>query len=465
MRAVLLAVLLAGPALAGCVGTDDARTGTPRPVPESDPADGAGAPPPTYRTACPPGDTQQNAQGVCVASLRRADRSLQEPFVAVDPSDPDRIAVGVNAGEVQGAADARGPAQGVYVTRVDLFVSRDGGESWRLVQHPPLPVDGTTFSSVDPTLVWGDGGRLHVAGQVVHDVREDGNPTSADITPFYARLEPDGTWSRVRGFQMDGDQDRPWLSRGPSGELFLTWSSFGSSSQGGLAWSHDGGDTWNTIHPPEACGTAGPVRVFDGSPIWPCGGGTLYALDRADGALEAIASPDLGQGIFPILLQPTDGTLVLLAQDRATVKASVAEGSPANWSDPIDLRDRLDVEDGWDRAALYGWSTGQHGTVHLLLSGPGPRRQMAPDPVVGDRRVAFAVLAPDLPHVLRQTLLQSSDPQPDDRRLPPSAGPPVGGDHYYGLDVTSETGWAAWTSDRGIDLTRIAPASGPAPSG
>ena len=137
MRVLLVvAVLLAG----GCVEP----AGTAR---ESDGLGWGPVAPTAYDLVCPPGGT--TVDGVCAYRIASLTESNQEPFVAVHPTDPDVVAVGVNAGHTTGAASTQGGGPGVDLVRLDVFVTTDGGASWTRSSLPYVRDPDVTLEPVE----------------------------------------------------------------------------------------------------------------------------------------------------------------------------------------------------------------------------------------------------------------------------------------------------------------------------
>lgn len=103
-----------------------------------------------FESVCPPGG-KERTDGLCVATVSDTTGGMQGPYVAIDPNDPDRMALGVNA-------IATGAAVGdtVSATPVGLFVTQDGGATWNRVQLPQSPTDAHSLHPADPALAFAD---------------------------------------------------------------------------------------------------------------------------------------------------------------------------------------------------------------------------------------------------------------------------------------------------------------------
>jgi hypothetical protein len=427
MRFAILAVLAL--LFAGCTSTaptDDAV------VAEVDPK------PFGFELVCPPGETVQDPVGNCVGRLSDSFTSLQEPYVALDPNRPGVVVIGVNAGHTTGAPRIEG-RPGLDMVRLDLYVSEDGGASWRTVVLPyvddaavqgVLPVDDQTVVG-DPALVFDEHGVLYVSGIASH-TRTKGYNVFVTSTPDLG-----ATWSPVVVLTEDSDNDRNWISIGPDGTVFVSWQNVGRSSV--VAFSRDGA-TWELSELAADCITVSRVAFLpDGTPVLACAGSgrdgptglVVYTMDGAS-LTEIARLPEL-ECYWPQITTPSPNRIVMSAEycDGGAKLAASGDGG-VSWEVLGIVRDVTGISGSrvlWHEADPWG-------AVHLIIGGADVTH------------VSFDPLTLAVDSTTRLRAASS---------LVPGTVAPAYGDHFYGLAFDASGGFMAWTRDRGIDYAGLQP--------
>src|SRR5579884_2102022 len=128
----LAALLLATPLLTGCFSS--APAATIHPAATTSPALPSQVP---YAMGCPPG-VRHASGGACVGTIASVTESSAEPFLAISPTNPDVMAVGVNAGHTTDALVTQG-RPGLQDLKFDVYFTQDAGKTWRRESLPPLP--------------------------------------------------------------------------------------------------------------------------------------------------------------------------------------------------------------------------------------------------------------------------------------------------------------------------------------
>lgn len=439
--------------LTGCVASA-ARVGPAAPPPS--PEAGAGD---AYAHACPPGPAAFELEGVCVSRLARLDESLQEPYLAAHPTRPGVYALGVNAAPTARAVATDAP--GADAVLLDVYVTEDGGASWR---HAPIPRVPTTYRPLgqalpaelrsvgDPALAFDERGVLHVSG-LANPVAPYGTlyqifaARSADLGRTWSGpVIVSGAWS---------NNDRNWVSTAADGKVYVSWQRPSTSH---VAWSLDGGLTWRE-QPRDAerkgCISMSPALPTPHGVLLACAEGGFFVpmtglrvlrFDDATGRFAPLGSI-AGDHLYPRLLARPGGDLVMTwsATSGATAGYATSADGGMTWSAPRDLRALLSAEDAWNEGRAYWSELDARGHLHVLLKGwEGPDR-------LEESRLLHAVLDPTTDAVLHEALLPAARP---DAEPPATVGLAVG-DDFHGIAFQGGEGLLAWTRDRTILLTRV----------
>lgn len=411
-----------------------------------------------FADRCPPGGSDD--RGVCVGHVVSPTDALAEPFVARHPTRPEVVAVGVNAFHSDRAlTTGEGPTR-VRAAQLDVYVTEDGGATWRRSRLPTLPaLPGAVLPPVvgsvgafhvtgDPALVFEPGGRLHVSGIAMLGVNR-----GYDV--FHARSDDLGrTWSEPTLLTTKPYMDRNWMALAPDGSVYVSWSDV-FDHHAHVARTTDGGETWQQKRI-ERCSTASQV-VFAPDPLLSCvlaptptrrTGVAVHRIDLDANATQQVSFLPFRNARFPHLY-PLDATRWALtledgADEPSTLLATSRDGG-ATWTTPTRLADLLGLE-GASFRALWG-ERGPGGAFHVVVGENG----RAP------ARLLHAAFDPDATRVL-STLPLPWLPGPS---TPPTAGPPhVGGDDFYGLAFAGEEGFLAWTQGRVIAFTYLEKTTG-----
>ncbi len=295
MRVVVAVAFLLVPALAGC-----GAPGTTPLVPEFDPS-------------------VPHCVGECGRVVDDSPATSWEPFVAVNPKNPDHIVIA--------HADQPSSFEEYYATasRMRVSVSEDGGATWE-TRVVPSGLDDSPFHPLarykaigyDPVIVFlPDGTLVMSAIATLHVLAPDVPVIAYAGYTLYTTRSVDGgrTWGDVRIVDT-GDglvaleevgamfkaNDKEWLTVGPDGTLLLVWTQitqgqpdndfsqeegrrlvFSASEDGGLTWSPAGVvDDEGNPH------GASPVIGRDGA--W-----RVAYLERASYELRFAESRDRGE--------------------------------------------------------------------------------------------------------------------------------------------------------------------------
>ena len=464
MRAVLGSLLVTA-GLAGCIGGDE--TGL-------EPSDAALAPlslPDSFEFLCPAGETRTTAEGLCVGTIASLTESNQEPFLAVDPNRPGVMAVGVNAGY---STDAVDPARqdGAELIAMDVFFTQDGGATWTRSQLPyiaaPSGMVGLDLRGVgDPALQFDEAGVLHVSGIATNAVLTSGWEIFYTSSPDLG----DG-WTEPVLFTEDGSNDRNWLNIGPDGTIYLPWQFFAADvADGGstVAWSTDGGATWDMLekgdHIP-SCYGIGEAALLGARPYVACAladedfdlsGIGFFHIDTMGATFHEVAVIEEEGAYWPQPVVVADGSLVIAFEDfdDATVWLTRSTNGGLNWTTPVDARDLLAADDGWDYANNYWFEADPWGAVHILLGGTACAGELVL--LMGcPRGLVHAAIDPVDWVVLSETVLDEPGPALEDMHVPPPLAP-AWGDHYYGIAFTHDAGFMVWTRKQVLEFTTFEP--------
>ncbi len=242
-----------------------------------------------------------------------------EPHLAVDPTDPDHIVVGI--------IDYNFPSIVAYVTF-------DGGENWEGPNQLPF-IREDRIGGGDPVVAFDRTGKVYMASlsigvdefsvgrfatsaqvsSVAVSVSEDGglswsDPVAAAKEIVVPRLEPPDASLRVRGQINAPFLDKPWLDIGPHPEdpsrdvVYASYTQFVNvvevvyldeiptfatvevQTTIRLVYSEDGGETWS-----EPISVSPTVRRSAGDAPAP-GGGVAVGLKRVVQGSEPHVAPD-----------------------------------------------------------------------------------------------------------------------------------------------------------------------------
>lgn len=148
-----------------------------------------------------------------------------EGAIAISPADP-RIVI----------------AAGIHEsTRVDVFLSRDGGHTWRDAQPLPLTIPGRVLTGhFDPVLAFDRNGVAYLGVVGVISV-------SNTTTVLYRSTDGGASWVALDVSKtQQGRIDKPWLAvDATTGALHMLWAEFATGGPFVItARSTDGGATW-----------------------------------------------------------------------------------------------------------------------------------------------------------------------------------------------------------------------------
>lgn len=278
----------------------------------------------------------------CIRTISRVSESLQEPDLAIDPSDPSRWAIGVNAGQTLNSTSAS-PLVAEYV-RLGIILSEDAGKTWRDLAPPAIPAFSTLPVALgrqaDPSLVFDAQGALHVSGIVSHE-----SGRGFDVF-YYSTPDRGETWSTPILLTQTGNADRQWLSI-VNGRLHAVWQER-QPGQSVVRSSDDGGKTWGEALRAERCIMPSPVVEVGDASRFVCASGT--------GVRIIDVSPELGTETdlradqitrWPRILARGTTAAVLYEEGGGSSYASVSLDSGLTWSEfqrlPINAKsDELD---------------------------------------------------------------------------------------------------------------------------
>lgn len=288
----------------------------------------------------------------CVGECARVvdDSSVRawEPFLAVNPMDPDHIVIAHS--EMTDAFLNTSYTFGK--TRVS--VSEDGGATWEtrvipggLEAGPTHPLAGYASVGYDPVLVFLTDGTLVMSALASRTVDVPGVPVH--VWPgldVYTSRSTDGgrTWGDVRIIDQGAgvvafdtvvggaagamwkNNDKEWLTLGSDGTLLLVWTQFtymhpdddmDPQETGGrlvFSSSDDGGLTWSPVSLVDGVGRghgASPVIGRDG--VW-----RVAYVDHASAGLRFAQSSDQGHTWDARTLGATSWIPVMRAQTLAS---------------------------------------------------------------------------------------------------------------------------------------------------
>lgn len=225
-----------------------------------------------------------------------------ETPVAVNPADPRNVAASANEYRLDGH---------------EVYSSTDGGRTWRDVVVPGMTgatggvgVFAHASSCGDPSLAFGPDGTLYYAGLLCTFSADQPAATGYVTSAIAVSASRDGgaTWGAPHMVTSSSGvpyfNDKEWITTGPDGRVYLTWTRFRFSRSAGyegspilLAASADGGATWSDPRP--VSDTDHPYDQGSVPRVAP--DGTLYVA--YEGATRA--SGYLGDAI--VVARSTDG--------------------------------------------------------------------------------------------------------------------------------------------------------------
>lgn len=247
-----------------------------------------------------------------------------EPSIAVDPQNPDRIAV---AWQQDRWFD--GASRGIAVA-----VTSDGGGSWRTSAHTKLSVcsGGTSPRVTDPWLSFGADGALHLIGLSVHLDRDASVGANREAVLVTTSRDHGQSWTDaialIRDRRRSVYNDKPSITADPAdaGEVYAVWHRLRDAPGGSVdgdtlfARSSDGGGTWE-----RGRRIFGPIRHGQSF------GNEIVVLadnDRFDGGLL---------NVFSLIEYGRGG-----AREEATIAAMSSSDRGRTWSRPVQIA-RLDA--------------------------------------------------------------------------------------------------------------------------
>jgi len=185
---------------------------------------------------------------------KHADRNTNEPYIAMDPDDPNHMVAAGN--------DYSTPKGDVWVGYYWTF---DGGRTWNRSFIPgyfgdtrpdgllsPLNVYGPAGGTGDPVVAFGPGGEVYIAGIAFQRSMVGPN------TIWVARSDDGGRtfpWDQIYTDIIIGEgvaafHDKEWIAVDPNnGNVYITWSWFTGLSTAQIAFSRstNGGQTWSPV--------------------------------------------------------------------------------------------------------------------------------------------------------------------------------------------------------------------------
>lgn len=301
---ILLALLVAAPALAGCLAEDPGRSetpATPAPAPSGPRQEGAPpAPQPGPAAPAPPSGGGPLAPPAFAAPVEARGKCVDfcmEPSVAVDPLG--RVFVATVGGDA-------------------LAVSEDGGRTFALLPTPP-PAPGAAPPPPPPSQTVPEPfaaskvqvlNRSDALVQVAPDGRLYYSHFGGYAQGIQVAASSDGGWTwdfnayvlpvSDPNAPSPGRLDRQWLGFAPDGTVYLTYSQIPTGIW--IARSDDGGKTFRQfvrLAPTEARGTVGqagpPVVDAQGRVFVPFFTLAAPAEGEAVGKLHVARSEDGGK--------------------------------------------------------------------------------------------------------------------------------------------------------------------------
>jgi hypothetical protein len=442
------------------------------------------SPGPAWTLACPPRATLVRPEGVCVARVSSPLSAYTEPYLAVDPTDPQFAVLAVNEFPAQ-AVRADAPRPGTAPMRIRLFSSADGGGTWDDLPMPAVdlapgqPVGN--YSTADPALAFAPDGTLHVAGLVSNERLGflEGNAQGV----FHLESHDRGATWTAEVLDEGPAADRPWIAAGADGSLAVDWQNLGAAPEDddkGVVRVRPAGGAWSAPVVLPQCVQASVPLVRDGAALLACRQTSfsgndfrlrVAAVDVATAAATTLHLSGNGYFSFPRLVDLPGGTLVVLLPGAAgdapggpadLLLASLSADGGRTWSPRVDLVPLVPAAAGFAEPDLKWAEAGPDGRLHLVLGGGEQRRLTGDDPSAPTPR-PYAYGALDLPSfapAASQLLYDGLADWPADEplRLAPLA---YCCNDYTGLAFGAGGGLVAWSRDGAIDVAALRPPPGP----
>ena len=444
---ICFAVIIIVLAMGGCLGT------TPADHPIATDPDSV---PVGYEIGCPPGTTLERRPGVCVRTIQSTTESYEEPFLAIHPSNPNVMAIGVNAGQTSGTMQ---PETQAGPLRLDILVTSDGGVSWTARRHPSLgDVPGTL--TADPALVIDDDGVLHLTGLYIlpNQTTAPGSPGPPNVgyNIFYTSSPNLGaTWSTPRHLAADGDNGRSWIAAADNG-IQVIWADLERTF---VASSRDAGFSWNTISL-NCTGPTAPALV-EAQSRFVCrdSEGNVW-MHNASTRAETEGRRIIEAGsldLYPTRLVETGGWLWMVGFTDEFVLVRSDDGGHS-WSAPVSLRDQIRLDDEWDFMAPRWVEADPWGGIHVLIEqqrscGEVPQVVCVQADTAVSSEVAHVVFDAANGTTLKETLLTA----PAGTHREPPVGAPSFFDEFHTMAFTHESGFVVWSWQKGLDYSLVHP--------
>ncbi len=376
-----------------------------------------------------------------------------EPFLAIDPSNPDRIALGL--------ISAKG-ATGAHASKLRFLVSEDGGQSWHDLSAPEVLIEDAVplrlRSDADPALAFDQQGTLHIVGLATRVGTIDGGVTGRASRVYHAATADLGeTWIGPIVLGDGIDNDRPWIATGQTTPAtVVTWQTTSGSRDMHAAWTTDQGVSWtsstvrascNLVSPPIVEATGFLVACHDRSGGAPCELPILDVTfsDRTIATRGCAPGPVCGTNLLTRL--GDDG----LAWGCLSGWMSASSDGGRSWAPAVNLLSRISLDDEGQGLFIFAMSADPAGYVHVLVAN-------------------YAVAAlPAVPlgggYLAGHIALSTSDWEPvSETRLtrPDTVGPLTDfKGEFAGLGFSGDRGLAAWV-DREHHVRVLALESAPA---
>ncbi len=416
------------------------------PAPATSTARAAAAP---YELHCPAGSggPADCAPGVPLASLLE---QQGEPFVAIDPSNPDRVAAGLISANpsIGGAAHA---------SRLRFVVSEDGGVSWRDMTIPDVLIEDAIplrlRSDADPALAFDADGTLHVVGLATRLGTLDAGGAGRTSRVFHAATPDLGdTWTGPSVLGDGIDNDRPWIGVA-GGTAVITWQTTTGNRDMLSAWSSDQGASWTVAKVRGSCNLVSPPLVDSGGFVATC-------HDRSGAECELpllrVAFDGAAAHVLSCLPGPICGTnLLARLPDGGLVWACIsgwAAASPnggLSWNASVNLVDRTSLGKGTQGFSIFAMAADPEGFLHVVLANYAAAALPVP-PGGGGYSAGYAVMDVVEWNPVSETLLTRPD----------VAGPMTDfKGEFAGVAFGAGSGLAAWVDrEHHVRVAPLAPA-------